>query len=98
MGEIGLTKTLDLPFRLLASRLFEAQRSEDETNCVAVNLHMLSAMNRERRRFLKQSMVVLLTIRADFPHFTLKSAQHSRYLPIEKYHIARASGYTKWKK
>ncbi len=27
-------------------------------------------------------MVVLLTIRADFLHFTPKCAEHSRYLPI----------------
>jgi len=26
-------------------------------------------------------MVVLLNIRADFPHFTLKTVEHSRYLP-----------------
>jgi hypothetical protein len=42
---------------------------------------MPSAVNRERRRFLKQPMVVLLTIGADFPHFTLKTVEHSRYLP-----------------
>ena len=28
-------------------------------------------------------MVVLLNIRADFPHFTPKCAEHSRYLPHE---------------
>jgi hypothetical protein len=32
MGEIGLRDALDLPVHWLASRLFSAQRSEDETH------------------------------------------------------------------
>ena len=35
-------------------------------------------------RFLRNPMAVLLTIRADFPCFALKSAQHSPKLPPEK--------------
>jgi hypothetical protein len=51
MGEIGLTKTLDLPFHLLVSRLFSAIAREDERKHVAVNLQLLSAVNRFKGGF-----------------------------------------------
>jgi hypothetical protein len=45
------------------------RRSEYEAKHFAMNLQRLSAMNRERRRFLKRLTVVLLNIRADAPTF-----------------------------
>lgn len=81
MGEIGSTEALDLPFHLLASRLFSAQRSEHETNHVAVNLQISSAVNRHQRRFLKRPMVVLLNIEGNCSCLRAKSAHFSGHLP-----------------
>jgi len=52
MGEIGSRDALDLPF-ICSFCLFSAQRNEHETNHVAVNLHLSSAVNRSRGRFSK---------------------------------------------
>jgi len=82
MGEIGSTEALDLPFHLLASRLFSAQRSEHETNHVAVNLQISSAVNRPQRRFLKRPMVVLLNIEGNCSGLRAKPAHFSGHLPI----------------
>jgi hypothetical protein len=81
MGEIGSTEALDLPFHLLASRLFSAQRSEHETNHVAVNLQISSAVNRPQRRFLKRPMVVLLNIEGNCSGLRAKPAHFSGHLP-----------------
>jgi hypothetical protein len=79
-GEIGSRNALDLPVRLLFLPLWSSKkRIWDEPSC----REFTHVERREplQRRFLKQPMVVLLNIRAEFPRFALKSAQHSRYLP-----------------
>jgi hypothetical protein len=72
---------LDVPVHLLASRLFEAQRSEYETHAFVREFTHVERRDPLQRRFLKQPIAVLLTFRADCSHFALKSAHHSRYLP-----------------
>ncbi len=78
----GWRDALNLPVHLLASRLFSAQRSEHETNHLAVNLHMSSAVNRSRGGFSRLWMVDSYVSRR-IPMFHLKNrrslAQFTKY-------------------
>jgi hypothetical protein len=73
MGEIGWRDALHLPVHWRGLRLLSAQRSDHETNHVATNVHLSSAVNRERRRFLQASSWPIPLFRAEFLGFTSKS-------------------------
>jgi hypothetical protein len=61
--------------------LFSAQGSEDEANHFGREFTNIERHEPLQKRFLRRSMVELLNIRADFPHFTSRIVEHSRYLP-----------------
>jgi hypothetical protein len=62
--------------------LFSAQGSEDEANHFGREFTNIERHEPLQKRFLRRSMVELLNIRADFPHFTSRIVEHSRYLPL----------------
>jgi hypothetical protein len=79
MGEIGLTKTLDLPFRLLFLPLFSTKKRRGDEPCCREFTHV-EYRESLQKRILERSMAVLLNIRAKILHFTSKIVEHSRHL------------------